>query len=314
MSLSPGTHGTLVVLLGPTGVGKTSVGVELARALDTVILSCDSRQVYEEMCIGTAAPGPEELAAVPHFFVRAIPVERYYNCWEFERQALACLEELFARREVVLMVGGSMLYIDAVCRGMDEIPDVDPEIRASVTRLHEREGIESLRALLHALDPAFYREVDLKNARRVMHAVEICLTTGKPYSSLRTGRRKPRDFSIVKIGLTRDAGELRENIHRRVDQMVAAGLEEEARGLYPRRHLNALNTVGYKEWFDHFDGKISRDEAIRLIKRDTCRYAKKQLTWFRRDDEITWFSPGDAGLLLAFIRERAGGPSLASKF
>jgi tRNA dimethylallyltransferase len=295
------------VILGATSVGKTAISIELARRFDTEILSCDSRQIYQEMTVGTAAPGPEELAAVPHHFIQTIPVTEYYSCWEYKQQALEVLKNLFTRREVVFMTGGSMLYIDAVCRGLDEIPDVDPETRAAVTRLYEREGIESLRLLLRDLDPLHYRQVDLKNAKRVMHAVEICLTTGKPYSSLRTGQREPRDFAIVKIGIERARDELYDRINRRVDGMIVAGIEEEARGLYPLRHLNALNTVGYKEWFDHFDGKISRDEAIRLIKRNTRHYAKKQLAWFRRDHEITWFHPAETDRMIALIREQPEG-------
>jgi tRNA dimethylallyltransferase len=281
------------------------VAIELARAFDTEILSCDSRQIYRETRVGTAAPAPAELAAVPHHFIGTLPVTAYYNCLEYERQALALLGELFARRDVAIMAGGSMLYIDAVCRGIDDMPDVDPDTRAAVTRLFEREGIEALRERLRELDPLFYREVDRDNPKRLMHAVEVCLVAGKPYSSLRAGRCKRRDFSIVKIGLARDRQELYDRVNRRVDQMVAAGLEEEARGLYPLRHLNALNTVGYKEWFDHFDGNISRDEAIRLIKRDTRRYARKQLAWFRRNDDITWCHPSDLERMIALVRENA---------
>ncbi|MDR2414332.1 MAG: tRNA (adenosine(37)-N6)-dimethylallyltransferase MiaA [Odoribacteraceae bacterium] len=299
----PAARKTLLVILGPTGVGKTGTAIEVARSFETAILSCDSRQVYQEMRIGTAAPGPRELAAVPHYFVRTIPVTRPYNCWEFAREALELLEELFSRHDAVIMAGGSMLYIDAVCRGIDEMPDVDPETRATIERLYAGEGNEASRRLLQELDPAYYRQVDLANTRRVTRAIEVCLATGQPYSSLRSGRRHRRDFSIVKIGLQRDRQELYDRVNERVEQMVAAGMEEEARGLYPHRHLNALNTVGYKEWFDYFDGKISREEAIRQIKRNTRHYARKQLSWFRRDHEITWFHPSRAGDIISFARE-----------
>ncbi|MDR1414386.1 MAG: tRNA (adenosine(37)-N6)-dimethylallyltransferase MiaA [Odoribacteraceae bacterium] len=300
--------GTLIVLLGPTGVGKTALGIRLARALGTSIVSCDSRQLYREMNVGTAAPTPRQLAAAPHFLVRAIPAEQPYNCWKFEQQALEYIRALNADRGVALAVGGSMLYIDALCRGIDNIPDVDPAARAAVALFHQREGIEPTRQWLRALDPEYYLQVDLKNPKRVMHAIEICLTAGVPYSSLRSGNRVPREFAIVKIGLTLPPPELRRRVDLRVDAMLAAGLEQEARDLYPLRHLNALDTVGYKEWFAHFDGRVTREEAIRLIRRDTWRYARKQLTWFRRDAEITWFSPRDADNVIAFALERAGMP------
>lgn len=282
---------TLVVLLGPTGVGKTDLSIQLARYFETAIVSCDSRQIYKEMTVGTAVPAPQQLAAVPHFFVQTVSIRDDFNCWQYEQQAIRKITELFQTREVVVLSGGSMMYIDAVCQGIDDIPDVDPEIRRFVTRRYEQEGLESLRLLLKRLDPVFYGMVDLKNGKRVMHAVEVCLSAGKPYSSLRTGKRKERDFSIRKIGLNRDKEELYDRINHRVLQMLEAGLEEEARTLYPFRHLNALNTVGYKEWFSHFDGAISREEAIRLIQRNTRHYAKKQLSWFRRDPSIRWFHP-----------------------
>ena len=292
---------TLLVLLGPTGVGKTDLSIELATYFQTAIISCDSRQLFREMHIGTAVPDQEQLAAVPHFFVQSVSVKDYFNCWEFEQQALCRIKELFLERDVVVMTGGSMMYIDAVCQGIDEIPDVDPEVRQSVMQMFQEKGLEFMRLFLKRLDPVFYGMVDLKNAKRVMHAVEICLTTGKSYSSLRTGIRKERDFSIIKIGLNRDKDELYARINARVDEMFRQGLEEEARSLYPLRHLNALNTVGYKELFDFFDGKTDRGEAVRLIKRNTRRYAKKQLSWFRRDTSITWFHPSQKQEILDFI-------------
>lgn len=292
---------TLIVLLGPTGVGKTDLSIELARYYDTSIISCDSRQIYKEMCIGTVVPGREQLEAVPHFFIQTESVHNYFNCWEFEQQALRKIRELFEEREVVVMVGGSMMYIDAVCKGIDEMPTVDEEVRQSVKEMHEREGIEALRLLLRKLDPVSYGTVDLKNAKRIMHALEVCLTTGQPYSSFLTGSVKKREFAIVKIGLNRDREELFDRINRRVDQMVVDGMEAEARALYPLRHLNALNTVGYKEWFDYFDGKFDREEAIRLIKRNTRRYAKKQLTWYRNSSDIHWFHPSQKAEILSTL-------------
>ena len=292
---------TLIVLLGPTGVGKTDLSIELARYYNTSIISCDSRQIYKEMCIGTAVPGREQLEAVPHFFIQTESVHDYFNCWEFEQQALRKIRELFEERDVVVMVGGSMMYIDAVCKGIDEMPTVDEEVRRSVKEMHEREGIEALRLLLKKLDPVSYGTVDLKNAKRIMHALEVCLTTGQPYSSFLTGSVKEREFAIVKIGLNRDREELFDRINYRVDQMVVDGMEAEARALYPLRHLNALNTVGYKEWFDYFDGKFDREEAIRLIKRNTRRYAKKQLTWYRNSPEIHWFHPSQKEEILRVL-------------
>lgn len=282
---------TLLVLLGPTGVGKTDLSIELAKHYRTSVISCDSRQIYKEMNIGTAVPEREQLAAVPHFFIQTVSVRDYFNCWEFEQQALRKIRELFEERDVVVMAGGSMMYIDAVCKGIDEMPTIDDEVRASVKEMFERDGIEASRLLLKKLDPEWYARVDLKNGKRVMHALEVCLMTGKPYSSFLTRTVKEREFNIVKIGLNREREELFDRINRRVDIMVESGMEEEARALYPLRHLNALNTVGYKEWFDYFDGKFDREEAIRLIKRNTRRYAKKQLTWYRNDSDIHWFHP-----------------------
>ena len=293
--------GTLIVLLGPTGVGKTDLSIELAKMYGTSIISCDSRQIYKEMYIGTAVPEREQLEAVPHFFIQTESVRNYFNCWEFEQQALRKIRELFETKEVVIMAGGSMMYIDAVCKGIDEMPTIDEEVRLSVKEMFERDGIEALRMLLKRLDPVSYTTVDLKNAKRIMHALEVCLMTGKPHSSFLTGSVKEREFDIVKIGLNREREELFDRINRRVDQMVEAGMEEEARELYPLRYLNALNTVGYKEWFDFFDGKFDREEAIRLIKRNTRRYAKKQLTWYRNDSDIHWFHPDQKDEIKRFL-------------
>lgn len=293
---------TLIVLLGPTGVGKTDLSIELAQHFRTSVISCDSRQIYKEMRIGTAVPTARQLATVPHFFIQTISVQDYYNSWQFEVEALAKIRELFEHREVVLMSGGSMLYIDAVCKGIDDIPTIAPELRDELTGIYERGGLDVIRNMLKELDPLFYEQVDLNNAKRVLHAVEVCKMAGVPYSSLRTNTPKERGFRIIRIGLNREKEELYDRINCRVDQMLQDGLMEEARGLYPYRDCNALNTVGYKEWFDFFDGKIDEAEAIRLIKRNSRRYARKQLSWFRRDGEICWFHHGEKEQILSYLR------------
>ena len=293
---------TLVVLLGPTGVGKTDLSIDLAKSFGTSIVSCDSRQIYREMKIGTAVPSEQQLAAVPHFFIRTLSVNAYYNSWQFEQQALEKIHELHEKQKVVVMAGGSMMYIDAVCKGIDDIPTIDPALRQSLMNRYEEEGLESIRLQLKQLDPVFYEQVDLNNAKRVLHAVEVYLMAGVPYSSLRTNVAKDRGFRIIKIGLMREKEELYDRINRRVDQMLQNGLMEEARSLYPYREYNALNTVGYKEWFDFFDGKIDEAEAIRLIKRNSRRYAKKQLSWFRRDGEIRWFHPDEKDRILTYLQ------------
>jgi tRNA dimethylallyltransferase len=282
---------TLIVILGPTGVGKTDVSINIAKHFNTEISSSDSRQVYREMRIGTAVPEPDQLAAVKHHFIHSHSIHDYFSSWECEQQTMELLDTLFTKKDEVLLVGGSMMYIDAVCNGIDEIPTIDPELRKEVFEKYEKEGLESMRMQLKQLDPVFYNQVDLKNAKRVIHAIEICLMSGKPYSELRTNSRKERNFNIVKIGLNRDRQELYDRINKRVDIMIEEGLIEEARSVFEFRHYNSLNTVGYKELFEHFEGKISLEKAIELIKRNSRRYAKRQLSWFRRDNEIQWFHP-----------------------
>ena len=294
---------TLLVVLGPTGVGKTDLSIEAARRYGTSIVSCDSRQIYREMRIGTAVPSRAQLEAVPHYFVQTRSVREYYNAWQFEVEALAKIRELLEERDVVVMAGGSMLYIDAVCKGIDDIPTIAPELRAELMGVYEREGLEAIREMLRELDPVFYGQVDLNNGKRVLHAVEVCRMAGVPYSSLRTNRAKEREFRILRLGLTREREELYGRIDRRVDAMLAEGLEEEARGLYPLRGLNALNTVGYKELFDYFAGVTDFEEAVRLIKRNSRRYARKQLSWFGRDKDIRWFHPDDRAGIAAWLEE-----------
>ncbi|GHU61315.1 tRNA dimethylallyltransferase 1 [Bacteroidia bacterium] len=282
---------SLLVILGPTGVGKTELGLLLAEKIDSPVISADSRQIYKGIEIGTAAPTSEELERVKHYFVGNLELTDYYSASRFEEEVMNLLPKLFQEQDVVLMSGGSMMYIDAVCKGIDDIPNIDEKLRAELKDLFNNEGIEPLRQQLKILDPDFYRQVDLKNYKRVIHALEICLMTGKPYSSLRTNKTKPRPFRIVKIGLTREREELYDRINRRVDVMIEQGLVEEARKLYPLRHLNSLNTVGYKELFNYFSGEWTLEFAIEKIKQNTRIYSRKQMTWFKRDSEIQWYHP-----------------------
>lgn len=283
----------LVVLLGATGVGKTELSIRLARHFSTEILSADSRQIYHELPIGTAAPSLAEQAAVPHHFVSTHSVLEAYSVASFEADALAVLDKLFQEKEVAVVSGGSMMYLDALCQGIDAIPDVDPTIRQAVWQRYEEEGLEGILGELRLLDPIYYDRIDLKNYKRVLHGYEVCLSTGKPFSSFHTGQAKERPFDLIKIGLIREREELYQRIDQRVLQMIEDGLIDEARAVYPYRHLNALNTVGYKELFSHFDGTISLDEAIRLIQRNSRHYARKQLTWWKRDLSIRWHHPSD---------------------
>lgn len=284
---------TLLVLLGPTGVGKTVGSIRIAEKLSSPILSADSRQLYKGMSIGTAAPTPDQLSRVKHYFVGILSPEEYYSASRYEEEAITLIEKLHKKHPVVVMVGGSMLYIDAVCRGIDEMPTIDDELRKDLQQLYRKEGLDPIRQQLKLLDPVFYRQVDLKNPKRVIHALEVCLMTGKPYSSLRTNLRKKRPFRIVKIGFTRERQELYDRINARVDDMIDNGLIEEAQQLYPLRHLNSLNTVGYKELFDYFDGKYDLNTAIEKIKQHSRNYARKQLSWFKRDKEIHWIHLSD---------------------
>jgi tRNA dimethylallyltransferase len=283
---------TLLVILGPTASGKTDLAIKLAKRYGTEIISADSRQFYRELSIGTAKPSPEQLAEVKHYFIGHISINDRYSVAGFEKDAIRLLHELFQVHDVVVMCGGSGLYIDAVCHGIDEQPDNDPVTRNMLTEMYKTHGISYLQEQLCSLDPEYYREVDLSNPHRLIRALEVCMVTGKPFSSFRKGGKKERDFRIVKLGIDISREELITRINHRVDAMISSGLEEEARGYYDKRHLNALNTVGYKEMFAYFDGEISREEAIEKIRINTRRYAKRQMTWFRKDEAINWIKPG----------------------
>ena len=292
---------TLIVIVGPTGSGKTALSLSVAQHYACPIISTDSRQFYRGIPIGTAQPTAEEQAAVEHHFIASHALEDDFNCGAYEVAALKRLEELFLKHDVVVAVGGSGLYIKALTEGMDDLPEVSTELRQSLASRLQSEGLEALAEELKALDAAFYEVVDRKNPARVLRALEVCIATGKPYSSLRTGVRRERDFNIIKIGTQMDREVLYERIDRRVDIMIDEGLEQEARAVYDKRHLNSLQTVGYREMFDYFDGTTTRDEAIELIKRNSRRYAKRQMTWFRRDEEIAWFEPSDCDKILQYI-------------
>ncbi len=280
----------LIVLLGPTGVGKTALSLNLAEHYLSPIISADSRQFFKGLEVGTAAPTTAQKDRVVHHLVGMLDVTDYYSASEFERDALNIIEDLHKSHDVLIATGGSMMYIDALCNGIDDVPTIDENLRKEVYELYEREGLEPIRAQLNVLDPDFYNEVDLKNYKRVIHALEVCLMTGKPYSSFRTQTKKERPFEIIKIGLTRDRAELYERINNRVDEMISSGLLEEAGRFYPQRHLNALNTVGYKELFKYLDGEWTLDFAIEKIKQSTRIYSRKQITWFKRDKKIHWIN------------------------
>jgi tRNA dimethylallyltransferase len=292
---------TLIVLLGPTSIGKTDISITIARHFNCEIISADSRQFYREMIIGTAVPSEEQLAEIKHHFIRFISAGDYYSASLFERDVLKILPGLFKKNNLVLMTGGSAMYIDAVCSGIDDIPDVDPSVREKYTSKYQEEGISGLRLALKILDPDHYEKVDLRNPKRIIRALEICETTGRPYSSFLTKQKQERDFRIIKTGLERPREELYKRINERVDEMISSDLEKEAENLYELRHLNALNSVGYREFFDFLEGKITRDKAIELIKRNTRRYAKRQLTWWGKDKEIRWFEADKADKIIEYI-------------
>lgn len=297
--------GNLFVVLGPTGVGKTDISIEIAQRLSCSIISSDSRQIYKEMSIGTAKPSEEELQKVKHYFISTQSITEHYSSGQYELDAIPIIESEIERNGNALLVGGSMLYIDAVCKGIDDIPNIEPNVREEVSELYERVGLDGIRNQLKLLDPVHYREVDPMNAKRIKHALEVCLQTGKPFSNLRTGVAKKRNFNIIKIGLRREREELYEMINQRVLKMVEAGLIEEARNLYAYRNLNSLNTVGYKELFKYFENEWTLDYAINMIQQNTRRYAKKQMSWFNKDREIEWFHPEDKKAIHEYISRQA---------
>ena len=294
---------TLLVLAGPTAVGKTSIGIDIARHFQTEIISADSRQIYKECTIGTAVPSPEELARVKHHFIQVVSVKEDYNASKFEFQVLEKLEELFEKHDLLLMVGGSGLYIDAVCHGIDDLPTVDPDLRKLLLLRLENEGLDALTVVLKKLDPISYNQVDLKNHMRVLKALEISIQTGKPYSSFLSAEKKKRPFNILRIALDMEREHLYDRINRRVEVMMEAGLLEEVKQLQHLRGYTAMKTVGYRELFKHLDGELSLEEAVDLIQRNTRKFARKQLTWFRKAYRYQWFSPDDRAEMLSWIEE-----------
>lgn len=295
---------TLIVLIGPTGVGKTELSLRLAEQFNTCIVSADSRQLYADLKIGTAAPTPEQLKRIRHYFVETLQLTDYYSAAQYEAEVLQLLEKLYTEHDVVLMTGGSMMYVDAVCKGIDDIPTVDAETRQLLLGKYETEGLDRLCAELKLLDPEYYKIVDLKNPKRVIHALEICYMTGKTYTSFRTQQKKERPFRILKIGLTREREELYDRINRRVEQMIEDGLVEEGRRVYPHRALNSLNTVGYKEIFKYLDGEWTLPFAIEKIQQNSRIYSRKQMTWFKRDKEIRWFHPEQETEIVTYLRSQ----------
>ena len=297
----------LIVIAGPTAIGKTDLSLSIAKKYDTDILSCDSRQFYKEMNIGTAVPSIDELAQVKHHFIQNLSIEQNYSVGKFELDALKKIEELHQSKDVIVMVGGSGLYIDAVCRGLDDFPDVPEELRVELNLRFKNEGIEPLKAQLIELDPEYHEEVDKANPHRIIRALEICISTGKSFSSFRKQQKKKRKFKTIKLILSRDREVLYSRINQRVDMMMAEGLLEEAKNVYEYRENNALQTVGYKELFTYFDGEWDLETAISEIKKNTRRYAKRQMTWFRRDPETVFFNPSDESEIMNYLEEQIKG-------
>lgn len=296
---------TLVVVLGPTGVGKSTISLRLAKYFNTEIISADSRQFYRELTIGTAVPSAEDMNVIPHHFIQTKSITDYYNVSDYETEALQVINHLFFKeKNPLILTGGSMLYIDTICKGIDDIPTVDPGIRAEVVDWYEKNGLDALRNWLLKIDPEYYQIVDLNNSKRLLHAVEIFQMTGKTFTSFRKNTVKERPFGILKIGINQDRKILYERINQRVIQMMEAGLLDEAKTVYQHRKLNSLNTVGYKELFTFLDGDCTLDEAVDLIQRNSRKYARKQLTWFRRDPEITWFEPDQYQEIISYIDQK----------
>lgn len=295
---------SLIVLVGPTAIGKTAASIHIAEAFNCPIVSADSRQFFKEMSIGTAKPSAEEMQGIPHYFIDSHSITDEFNVGKYEVEAIALLDTLFKTNDTVILVGGSGLYIDAICKGFDELPEADAEVRTKINSLLEEKGIEALQELLKELDPEYYAKVDLQNPQRMSRALEVCLTTGEPYSALRKGKIKKRDFNIIKIGLNTEREILYERINKRVDIMMHQGLLEEVKKLLPQKHLNALQTVGYSELFDFIENKTDLNTAVDSIKQNTRKFAKRQLTWFRRDEEIKWFEPTETEKILHYLKTK----------
>ncbi len=294
------------MVAGPTAVGKTELCIKLAKKFQTAIISSDSRQFYKETDIGTAKPSHAEMQGVPHYFVNNLSIHDDYDVRQFEKDALLVLDDLFQTNDVVIMTGGSGLYIDAICNGFDAIPEVDPEIRRSLNQLYQDEGITALQEKLAELDPDYYKQVDSHNPQRLIRGCEVTIGTGKPFSSYRKRNKINRPFQVIKVGLKRERQELYDRINLRMDQMIAAGLFDEAERLFPFRQLNALQTVGYSEIFGYLEGRYDKDEAVRLLKRNSRRYAKRQMTWFRKDEEMQWFAPDEYEKVVMFVQDQMG--------
>lgn len=295
---------TLLVITGPTAVGKTALSIQLAKHFQTVILSSDSRQFFKEMSIGTAKPTKEEMQGATHYFIDSHSISEEYNVGKYETDTIQLLDQLFKEKELVILVGGSGLYVDAVCNGLDELPEANESIRKQLEETYKTKGITALQTQLKELDPDYYSQVDLNNPQRLLRALEVCLSTGKPYSQQRTGAKKERNFNCIKIGLNTSREELYNRINQRVDLMMQQGLLEEVKQLLPYKNKNALQTVGYKELFDHLENKLSLTEAVELIKQHTRNFAKRQLTWFRRDEQTKWFEPQQLKEIISYVESK----------
>lgn len=300
------TQRFLILVVGPTAVGKTSLCLNLANRYQTSIVSCDSRQFYREMNLGTAKPSPNELAAAPHYLINSRSITEDYDVKQFEMEAIELLAKLFASNNVVIMTGGSGLFAEAVTDGLDEMPEIDSSIRKSIISEYELNGLTFLQEAVKNCDPDYFKLVDQQNPQRLMRALEVFRGTGKPFSDFRIKQKKKRPFEVIKIGLERPREELYLRIENRMDAMIEAGLFREAGALFSRRHLNALQTLGYTEVFDFLDGKYDREEAIRLLKRNSRRYAKRQFTWFKKDPAIRWFNPENEGDILSYLSNQIG--------
>ncbi|WP_234982086.1 tRNA (adenosine(37)-N6)-dimethylallyltransferase MiaA [Algoriphagus halophilus] len=294
----------MILIVGPTAVGKTELCLNLAKKFNSEIISCDSRQFYKETNLGTAKPSKNELEQVPHHFINSLSVETSYDVKMFEKDAINLIEKLFFKHQFLILTGGSGLFADAVINGLDEMPEIDPEFRKEVIAEFEEKGLEFLQNEVEKNDPEYFQQVDINNPQRLMRAIEVFRGTGKPFSTFRVKKKAERNFKTIKIGLTRDREELYKRIDDRMDLMIEAGLFEEAASLFDKRHLNALQTVGYSEIFGFLEGKYDKEEAIRLLKRNSRRYAKRQLTWFRRDSEITWFHPSEESNIISYINSQ----------